>query len=133
MLLNSTAYSQVVPDSKVDTCYCFGPTKTRQIVKNEVRVQECDEQLMNYKVQEYLYEEKLHAKDSTIAAGEKLLNRTESQRGQDTIRLETLRTQLSMANAELKTAKLKQGILWGGFGGSLLINIILSTLLIVRR
>lgn len=46
MLLPLTAFSQLKADRKIDSMYCFGPTKAKEIVKTTYELERCDSMYM---------------------------------------------------------------------------------------
>lgn len=134
---NLIVYSQsnnlIIPDKKIDSFYCFGPTKTKQIVSQTYNLQQ-QEELSNQCDSEVLSLRKtISYKDSTInELGESL----ELGKQKDLLQEEKMASfekQSEIQNKEIKKERRKNAILSIGGAGAGLLNIILTTIILVKQ
>jgi hypothetical protein len=126
VLTISTAYSQespILPDTKIDSFYCFGPAKTLQLVREHYRVVQCDTDQTECMSAGDVLQHIIVDQDSSYSALQSFTSACEAQRTAAAQQIAALNTQLKMANGIIRTTRIKDGILYGT-GATLLVSTI---------
>lgn len=100
-----TAFSQATipaPDKRVDSLYCFGITKTLELLTTAIKVDELQQEADCTQQEIETYQQQLAAKDSTIAAQRAQLWDTEWQRQLKATQVDSRDKQLSLTKKELR-------------------------------
>ena len=122
----STAFSQsIVPDKKVDSCYCFGAAKTKEIVKSFYKNLECDSTRADLNKIIHNQKAQIGIQDSINCATETKSSICESQLALQKEQVTARDEQLKIVHKQKRREKLGLGI---GGGVSVLLNIALITI-----
>jgi len=133
MLINSTAFSQIVPDKKIDSFYCYGPTKTKEIVKQTIELQVCDSVLNDCERKATEYKRAKAQTDSVAEANKALWVNCEAQSVEKSAQVEAKTAENNILRKKMFWQNLKDGLLGTFAAVSVAGNIALGVKLILKK